>query len=649
MLSTSACVRPRPTVLIVDDEADFTTSLAGMLETRGYDTTTANTGADALRLAAITPPDIALLDLRLPDINGLELLSRIRSLSPTTEVVIITGHAALSSATKAMTLGAFAYIEKPCDNDRLFLTLEQALARRAERAGATLLVEALLHSSLPAAVIEIDNGRLLASTPALVHLLAGDEHQSILERLPVSDATHRDEVAGHMCGLNAARQTIIDLPLHLETTGTHWFELHATPIPNWPNRALVLLLDCDARHRAAWEGIRARASFEAIFENLAAGIMVIDSFFVVRQANPAIARALGFSPEALVGRRCHEILHQRITPCDRHGEVCPIATSLASGATSRALHRHRDAAGNLRHIEVTVAPLHDEDGTTASFVAMFTDLTDLEAAHEETRAQAARLAQLNRELISRQRECETQAEELNAANIRLRELSRAKDEFVSTVSHELRTPLTALSESLNLIAEAAGSSSCGDRSTLLSVAIRNCRRLAELINDLLDFSRIEAGRMQANPQKLDISSLINEVCDTFTPGAREKGLQLEHVVPAGLFVRADERLIHRTLCNLVSNAVKFTQQGSIRIYASSSEDEVVISVADTGIGIPQAEQTHVFERFFQYHRPGKERPPGTGLGLALCKELVELNGGRIWFESHEGKGSTFYFTLPVSP
>uniref|UniRef100_A0A7C4CD05 histidine kinase n=1 Tax=candidate division WOR-3 bacterium TaxID=2052148 RepID=A0A7C4CD05_UNCW3 len=644
-------VQTRPTVLLVDDELAFCAALAAMLESRGYRAVTAGTGADALRLAAAEPPDVALLDLKLPDSTGLDVLANIRRVAPTTEVVILTGYATPGSAASAIGMGAFAFLEKPCTNDRLFLTLEQALLRRNNRAPAAVLAEAILRCPLPAAIVETDSGRILTANPAITTLLGNSEANRSLHGLPVGGSVveSRTTFAAHLQELRASGEAIAELPLRLDGDRTRWFELRSLQVPGWPDRALLLLLDCDARHRAAAADSRARAGFEAIFENLTAGIMVIDSLFEVQQANPAIARILGTTPAELVGRRCYEIMHQRSTPCARHGEDCPIAASLASGTTARAFRKHRDAQGNLRHIEVTAAPIHDDSGTTTSFVAMFTDLTEIETAHEQTRIQAARLAQLNRELTARQHECEAQSAELSAANSRLKELSLAKDDFVATVSHELRTPLTALSESLNLIAESASGRLQGTAAGLLEVAVRNCKRLAELINDLLDFSRIEAGRMEVNPRRLDIGSLIREVCDTFAPGARQKGVVLEYSVPAGLFVSADERIAHRVLCNLVANAVKFTRQGSISVSAAHLDGEVVVSVADTGIGIPETNHGHVFERFFQCNHPGERRPTGTGLGLALCRELVEMSGGRIWFESTEGVGSTFHFTLPSPP
>lgn len=649
MKSESTRTLHQPTVLLVDDEPEFTASLAAMLEIRGYHAITASTGVEALRLVTAEQPDVALVDLRLPDQTGVELISRIRELSPATEAVVLTGHATVDSAASAMSLGAFAFLEKPCDNDRLLLTLEQALARRTGRTPAAMLADAVFRSPCPAGVIEAESGRLLAANSALVNLFGEVTGDPDLARLPVSDATCRTAVTDHLRELRAAGTAVTELALQPGRSRARWFELRSAMIPGWRDRAFAMLLDCDRQHQALLDGIRTRAVFEAIFDNLAAGIMVIDSLFVVHKANPAMARIIGTTTEALIGRRCYELLHHRVTPCGRHGETCPVAACLASGTPARVLYRHRDAAGHLRHIEVTVAPLHDDTGTTTSFVAMYTDLTELETAHAETRAQAARLAQLNHELASRQHECEAQAAELTAANARLKELSLAKDEFVSTVSHELRTPLTALSESLNLIAESADDLKSSANTALLRVAVRNCRRLAELINDLLDFSRIEAGRMQVNPGRLDVGALIREVCDAFAPAAKEKGLGLTATTPPELFANADERHVHRILCNLVANAVKFTQHGRIAVSAVRSESEIVISVADSGAGIPESDRGHIFERFYQCSHHGRNRPAGTGLGLALCRELVELNRGRIWFESTEGVGSTFHFALPAFP
>jgi len=182
----------------------------------------------------------------------------------------------------------------------------------------------------------------------------------------------------------------------------------------------------------------------------------------------------------------------------------------------------------------------------------------------------------------------------------------------------------------------------------LTMVKNNTRRLTDLINDLLDLSRIESGRMELRAAPLDLGRLLPDAIAGFQPLARQKGLTLEtRLADLPLVAYADERMLRRIMNNLLSNSLKFTDAGAVTVSCQAVPDSVVISVADSGIGIPAAEQPRLFEKFFQVHHHDGRRPPGTGLGLVLTREMVEMNSGRIWFESTEGKGSVFSFTLPL--
>jgi signal transduction histidine kinase len=182
----------------------------------------------------------------------------------------------------------------------------------------------------------------------------------------------------------------------------------------------------------------------------------------------------------------------------------------------------------------------------------------------------------------------------------------------------------------------------------LQVAGRNCVRLSELINDLLDLSKIEAGRLDVHRAQLDLNQVLSDMTETFSVSARDRRLRLNLDATGELTAFADDRLVRRILSNLLSNAVKFTSKGSITVRAEQRRGTVTVTVADTGIGIPAAEVPRMFEKFHQACAQDGTRPPGTGLGLALTKQMVEMNGGKIWFESKEGIGTKFHFTLPCS-
>jgi len=643
---------PAPTILIVDDESAFADTLADILGTRGYRTVTAATGEEGTRAVRSTPVDLAIVDMKLPDLSGVEVLTRIREHSPHTEVIILTGHASLDTAVRCLNLGAFGYLEKPYDVDRLFLLIERALARRTrKRATGRLasLARLLDESAVPAFAYYPDNGQVAIASTAFARLIGFEDADvngaSVFTLIGKSGP---EAVADHLTRLKHDRAATTDLRLDSRTGNPCWYELSSFLVDSSPELAFALLTDITARRRSETACRQDRQYFEAIFDNLAGGVAIIDSQFVIQRANPAFARFFRCSPQAVVGRKCHEVIHSRVTPCQLHGEVCPIASCLVGGDTTRVQHRHVDADGHLHYQETTVAPLADDNGTIVSFVAMYSDFTEIKQAQEDSDAKSHQLEALNRKLTVRQAQLAVQTEELEQTNAELVKLTEAKDDFVSMVSHELRTPLTAISEGINLIADGSLGPTNDQQTRFLKLAHRNCNRLGELINDLLDLSKIEAGRMDFRPARLDLGHVVNEIADTFRILAREKGLALESAVPdAPVHVYADDRLVRRILTNLVNNALKFTDRGSITIAAAANGENAHVSVQDTGIGIPLAEQARVFEKFHQVHHQDRGRPTGTGLGLALTRQMVTMNNGRIWFESREGTGTTFRFTLPL--
>ncbi|MEO0080456.1 MAG: PAS domain-containing sensor histidine kinase, partial [candidate division WOR-3 bacterium] len=491
-------------------------------------------------------------------------------------------------------------------------------------------------------------GAVLAANPAVERLLSAGEPLAALAQLFPRHQPER--LAAHLTELKRQGQAATVIPFSRADSPPRWLELHSCAIVGDESLALAVLTDATERYEEELAGRAAIRFYETVCHNLAAGVMVIDSHFTIQRANSAIARFYKTTPEALVGRKCHEVIHRSPTPCSRMGEICPIATSLATGAPFQVVHRHLDADGAPRFIENRVAPLPDPNGTVVSFVAMFNDQTEIRNVQERLEAKTHELERLNQELLAQQEQLAVQAEELKRANFELITLSAAKDEFVSAVSHELRTPLTALRESVALVADGSLGPLNSRQAEFLNLAHRNCCRLTELINDLLDLSKIEAGRLELKPGSFDICRLSAEVCATFASAAAKKGLKLDCPQadrPDGIQVFADERLIRRVLTNLVSNAVKFTDQGEVVVTVAIQSGDAVVTVADTGIGIRKEEQPRIFQKFHQAAGNDGTRPPGTGLGLALAKELVELHQGRIWFESEADRGSKFFFTLPL--
>ncbi|HEY3825777.1 MAG TPA: ATP-binding protein [Bryobacteraceae bacterium] len=233
----------------------------------------------------------------------------------------------------------------------------------------------------------------------------------------------------------------------------------------------------------------------------------------------------------------------------------------------------------------------------------------------------------------------------------LAEIDRAKTAFFSNVSHEFRTPLTLMLGPLeDALANSHGVLPTGAAASL-AVAHRNALRLLKLVNTMLDFSRIEAGRAQACYQPIDLAALTEELASNFQSLCDKAGLQLTVHCTPGEPVYVDRDMWEKIVLNLLSNAFKFTLKGGIEVRLKGTEGQAVLTVRDTGVGIPDSELPHMFERFHRIEHSGIEHShgrthEGTGIGLALVQELVKLHGGAVGVESKEGEGSTFRVAIP---
>ncbi|MGH7872487.1 MAG: ATP-binding protein [Candidatus Binatia bacterium] len=274
--------------------------------------------------------------------------------------------------------------------------------------------------------------------------------------------------------------------------------------------------------------------------------------------------------------------------------------------------------------------------------------SDRQIALLETFADQAVIAIENVRLFQ---EIQETNEQLEVANAKLTDLDRLKSDFVSNVSHELRTPLTAIKGAVDLILREVPGPLTEKQSHYLVRVRSNTQHLAGLIDDLLDLSKIEEGKIELQAARMSLGGLVHEVVETLKPIAAEKPIELEVMtLEPSILVWADRDKITQVLTNLVGNAIKFTPPNGRVTVASASEDTdwVRVSVSDTGPGISAIEREKIFDKFYQVAENGGAKPKGTGLGLAISKTLVEFHGGKIWVESEPSRGSTFYFTLPAT-
>jgi PAS domain S-box-containing protein len=283
---------------------------------------------------------------------------------------------------------------------------------------------------------------------------------------------------------------------------------------------------------------------------------------------------------------------------------------------------------------VTITALRDEDGRMRGFAKLTRDVTDLKRAE-------------NLEAHGAQREEMLEAE--RSARIEAQRAARMKDEFLATLSHELRTPLNAILGWTQLLRMPHGRDRV-DLQRALEVIERNARAQVQLVDDLLDLSRILAGQVRLDVQRITLADVVSAALESAQPAAAAKNVRLEKVLdPRGGMVSGDPGRLQQIVWNLVSNAIKFTPKGGrVQVLLQRVNSHVEVSVSDTGIGIPPMFLPHVFERFSQKDATAGREHGGLGLGLAISKQLVELHGGSIHAMSPgEGRGATFVVKLPL--
>jgi PAS domain S-box-containing protein len=241
-----------------------------------------------------------------------------------------------------------------------------------------------------------------------------------------------------------------------------------------------------------------------------------------------------------------------------------------------------------------------------------------------------------------------QARELSAQNERLRELDGLKDEFIALISHELRTPLTSIIGNVELLKDECASGL--NPGQLVEVIERNAQRLLRLIGDLLFLSRIQAGRMAVELRIADLADIAAQAVEEMRLEAQRKHIDLVLSAAAVPSFAVDPARIAQLLGNLISNAVKFTPAGGkVEVRLGTVEEQAVLTVTDTGVGIAEADRERIFERFFRTATATQQAIQGTGLGLTISKAIVEAHNGTITVDSDEGHGSTFTICLPLSP
>ena len=376
--------------------------------------------------------------------------------------------------------------------------------------------------------------------------------------------------------------------------------------------------------------------FRELLEAAPDAIMQVDADGRIILLNRIAEDMFGYSRDELLGQPVEALipkeLHARHVEHRAHYRDQPMTRTMGSGLSLEAIRKD----GSRFPVEISLSPSESVEGFRVT--AIIRDITERKVAED-------RLRRVREDYTQQLAEANA---ELEMTNRELERANRLKSEFLASMSHELRTPLHTIIGFSELLGEELEGPLNEKQQRFVQHIHKDSLHLLELINDVLDISKIEADRLELRPEAFDFTALIAESLASVRSLAEAKSHVLESASEVPTAVEADRLRIKQVLVNLLSNAIKFTPEGGrIRLDARVHDASVVVSVRDNGIGIPAEEHEFIFDKFHQVGATTKGVREGTGLGLAITKRLVEQHGGTISVESRPQQGSTFVFTLPL--
>ncbi|WP_437281559.1 response regulator [Sorangium sp. So ce375] len=645
---------PRGVVWILDDsplEAD----MAARSLAQGYEVQVFTDAAAMLeRVAGSDLPDVLVLDQVMPGMSGTEICGLLRSRAATVglPILILTVAGQEQDLVEGLTAGADDYVIKPCPAAALSarvgaLLRSKRLRERAERAERIAAVERDL---LRALIEQSGDGIMAADTRGALRICNGEAQRQhgVYERdasAALEALRGRGLLALDGRPLRPDEDPLLRAIQGEKVENARWLvtrpdgsirALAGTASPlrqadGSPAGAVLITRD----ETDAIEADRALRDSEerhrVIISALEEGITLQDERGVIRTANASAERILGLPMAQLVGSTmlgpsCR-LVREDGSPFP--SEMYPSQIALRTGAPQSGVVLGLERQdGSVAWLSVNAQPLRRSDGSVAGVVSSFFDITARKRAEEERQALLA-AAQAARQ-------------EAEAA-------SHLKDEFLATMSHELRTPLTAVLGWIRMLR--TGKLAEDRRDKVLETVERNARAQAQLIDDLLDISRIMAGKLRLDVQPIDLVSVLDASLEVVRPAADAKGVRLEPLLEPGVgAVAGDAGRLQQVVWNLLSNAVKFTPRGgTVCVRLDRADASAEITVSDTGQGIEPAFLPYVFEQFRQAETGTTRKHGGLGLGLTIVKSLVEMHGGTTHALSDgEGRGATFIVRLPLA-
>ena len=520
------------------------------------------------------------------------------------------------------------------------------------------LVEGLVEG-----MVIVKDGRIVYANPA-AEALCGSSGQELLgtlwrDRVAVRDVLVMENALAEWVGGVATEQTLRCTLVGSDGGESAEVRIEAGAVEFAGGPAVMLLVqDETAERRIEVELRRNETRLDAVLEATSDGVLVLsnDPSRMVQMSNAAFAEMFGLRIEDILGAsedRLLRLLHES-------GEAGRgLAEHISRGASKHDPGIIAVEGEPRRELQVTPARLTDRRGEELGRVVACRDITRQRQSERELQEHAERLQlskveleQSYRKLNDVTRKLEGRTEELDRLNQELQRLDKLKSDLIGNVSHELQTPLVSIRGYTEMILKERLGPISAEQRKGLSLSLKNIDRLISMIDNLMAFSRTDPILRELNLIRVELQPLIEEVVALLEEKITGKNLQVSvELERDDLAVRADRDTVLQVFLNLLSNAVKFSYRGgSIRISARQVDAGYVsASVRDRGVGIPEEDLGRIFERHYQVQRPSTKQPPGSGIGLAIVRDILRLHGCTIDVRSEEGRGTEFTFTLPLAP
>ena len=667
-------------ILVVDDAKPIREILTLVLEDEGHKVVTASDGFEAIDEIETEQFDLAIVDVNLPDSDGIDVLRKIKQKSTDTEVVVVSGFASLDSAVEAVRAGAYDYIIKPFNVKSITEVVRKGLEKRKQiietRQQLTELEEknrelGLLYELRYAIGYSLDYNEVMELIMQSLHTVL-DYHASAFLFITEDDQIEFNIWTHDNCSEETIEQIKLNIINAFNSISKR--QISQDTITTNLNKVDYLISSENYQTQNLKSFLNIPLVIKEGTEERLAGMVNISSYH---------ANAFDYSTSKLFHSVANNIISdtfekQRRMLNEEKTILETMVNSMNDGVIMFDRKKHiflvnlsakkmlgLDLNGTIRESDIF---RNIEDSRLANTIKCVCERNGKSNGNGKNSPNKTQLFEKgfeeeifveNTKIFLNASVSPLKADEDKVCGIvailrditRQKEIDEAKSSFVSTVSHELRTPLTSIKNAIAILEMDETINSKNQR--FIAIANRNMERLEKLVNEILDFSKLENGKMDMNFKPVDIKSLSYEVISNIQQLATNKKIEIHNNISDNLpKVYADKDKIEQVLTNLLDNAIKFTpENGSVTLEAIKVSDNNInsgnnfleISVSDTGIGISREDQERIFDRFERATLYNN----GVGLGLAIVKKIIDSHNGKIWVESESGKGSKFAFILPI--